>query len=356
MARTTRTSSRVTPHNGGNLNTATILDVARHAQVSTATVSRVLANHPYVSEKTRRKVLHALRSLGYTPNRLARGLRSGLTHTVGMLIREASNTKFGLIVAAAQDLALGHGYQVLVSSSSMDPDRERRLVESLVELRVDGLIIYAADEERSDLDVLHERGIPTVLIESGLERYPFDRVSSDNVAGARAATDHLLHLGHRRIGLILKNTPIRPTYDRLRGYTEALAARGIPVDESLIVRLGSDPRGMVSAVRALLSTADPPTAIFATTSGLTASLLEALQTLKVAVPGHVSVIGYDDTEFSRLTVPALTVVHRDIPALGRTAMELLLKRLSGELTDGPQSVTLPASLLVRASCTPLHRA
>jgi len=330
----------------------TIADVARRARVSTATVSRVLTRYPHVSDHTRRRVEAALQYLRYEPNRIARSLRARATHTIGLIIRDAANTKFGLIAKAAQQVANARGYYVLVGSSDRSADRERESIDLLLQLRVDGLVLYVADERVNHLANRKRLDIPVVLVESTLPGYAFDEVCSDNVGGARAATEHLLGLGHRRIALLHGPRDIRPLRERRQGYLEAYAAAGVRPDPALIVETGTREEDAAEHTTRLMTGAAPPTAIFAASSALTIGVLQAIRAQRLRVPETLSVIGFDDTDVTALVDPPLTVVTRDLHLLGATAVETLMERLA----DGPRGpakrIVLPATLHVRESCAP----
>ncbi len=333
----------------------TSADVARRAGVSRTTVSFVLNDVPGVriSEETRRRVLEAARELGYTPDAAARALAGRRTYTLGFVLCQSPDQVFHdaflpEVLVGVSEVAREAGYRVLVEpvEDVHAPEAYAGLVR---ERRVDGLLLSGPRADDRQLLELWEEGVPIVLLGQlpGTE-IPF--VDVDNVRGARRAVEHLLDLGHRRIGIVTNAPPAyTASQQRLQGYREALRARGIPEDPSLIRHGAFDEESGYRAMEALLELPDPPTAVFVASDLVAVGALAALRARGIPVPEQVAVVGFDDVRLARYVSPPLTTVHLPARDLGATAARLLLDWLE----DGrpPQGGTLLATeLVVRESC------
>lgn len=346
---------------------ATLKDVARLAGVSTATVARVLHNNGYVAQATRRAVEAAVAESGYQLNAVAQGLRTRRTYTIGhVLHRIAPNPFFAGVALGAQEEADRRNCGLLVVNTQGKADRERMGVETLIRRRVDA-IIFTTWVDAANVQRAAATGIPVVQVERFAE-VETHRVTVDNEIGAREATDHLLQLGHRRIGFIgVSPDPVahpnpgvtiplahrRIERQRLAGYLAALEEHGVPAREGLI-----DLDGTYYALEHARATvrrwlawpaAERPTAIFATSDMLAAGVLQELYARRLRVPDDCSVVGFDDTYAPYLT-PPLTTVEQPTQEIGRAAAALALATLDHAAgADHPRTERLASRLVIRAS-------
>ncbi len=327
----------------------TIRDVARHAGVSPATVSRVLnrSSHP-VSERGRRRVLTAARKLSYIPNLLARSLLTQETEAIGVLIPDVSNPYYAAILRGIEDAVGPSGRTVILGNTDRRPDKQRLYLRALMERRVDGIIIAGGVFGRAE-QAITGRALPVVMI--GRHRARLPSVGIDNVAAGAMATQHLVELGHRRIACLAGPAISLTSADRVQGYRRALDAAGITVEADLVIEVGFTPVRTGDAVVTLFGRAARPTAAVAANDQVGIAVIRALHDLGLRVPDDVSVVGFDDTPVASYTVPSLTTVAVPTYDLGRTAVRLLLDVLSGRRVS---SVVLPCTLKVRES-TSLHR-
>ncbi|GAA3124349.1 LacI family DNA-binding transcriptional regulator [Planomonospora alba] len=312
-------------------------DVAAAAGVALKTVSRVVNGEPGVSPETGERVAAAIERLGYRRNESARVLRRGRTATVGLVIEDVADPFYSEISRAVEDVALRHGSLVLSGSSGEDPRRERELVLAFCARRVDGLIIVPAGSGHDYLRPELDAGVAAVFADrpGGLEA---DTVLCDNVGGARTGVAHLIGHGHRRIAFLGDRRGIFTADERLRGYRRALAEAGLPADESLVA-LGP-PEEAGAALERMLAAPDPPTAVFTGNGRVTVAVLRAGR--------RPPLVGFDDFELADLLTPGVTVVAQDPAGLGRTAAELLFRRLAGE-TGPAERIELPTRLVPRGS-------
>ncbi|GAA3092576.1 LacI family DNA-binding transcriptional regulator [Streptosporangium carneum] len=307
------------------------------AGVALKTVSRVVNDERGVSPETTERVLSAIQRLGYRRNESARVLRAGRTASIGLVIEDVADPFYSGISRAVEDVALGHGSLVLSGSSGEQPLRERELVLTFCSRRVDGLIIVPAGSDHDYLRPELDAGIPAVFADrpGGLDA---DTVTCDNAGGAHTGVTHLIRHGHRRVAFLGDSASIFTAAERLHGYRRALRDAGLPADETLI-SMGPPERAGAALAR-MLSGQAPPTAVFTGNGRITVAVLRT---------GHrLAMVGFDDFELADLLVPGVTVVAQDPVELGRTAAELLFRRVLGE--TGPAArVELPTRLIARGS-------
>jgi LacI family transcriptional regulator len=333
----------------------TIKDVAREAGVSVGTASQAVRESPAVRAATRRRVQAVAKRLRYQPSAVARGLVTRRTHTVGLLISDIANPFFIRAVRAIEDGAQANGYNVILCNTDEDPAKETQYLRVLIEKRVDGIILATTAGSLQAVRDVRWRRIPLVLFDRELPGMAADTVKVDGVSGGRLATEHLFHLGHRRIAII-HGPVVRSTgAERLQGYLNALAAAGLRPDPALI-REGNFKQDSGRALaHALLRVTPPPTALFCTNNLMTVGALQTLQEQGVRIPADLSLIGYDDMEWWTLTDPPLTTVGQPVSELGREAMRLLLAQIAAPGRRRRQRVVLKPELLVRESCGPPPR-
>lgn len=309
---------------------ATVRAVADRAGVAISSVSRVLNNHPDVSEDMRWRVMAAAEELGYQPNLLAQGLRSGSTRTIGFVVRDIANPLFGDIVKGAEAVLRDAGYSTLLTTSEGDGDLDARYIELFLRRRVDGLILSLQSEEHPDtLRALRSAECPLVLVDRDVPSLGASAVLCDHYAGVHRAVDHMIALGHRRIGMV-GGTQIRASRERGRGYREAHRAAGIEIDPDL-VRLGSyaEDFGHRETMR-LLDLPDPPSALITGGIQLTSGSLDALQQRGLRPGRDLSFVSCDDISWMRLMDPPVNAVARETVRMGRVAAQLLLQLLTGD--------------------------
>jgi LacI family transcriptional regulator len=317
------------------------------------TVSRVI-NHPArVAPATRERVERAIRDLGFVPNVLARQLLRGRTHTIALLVSDISNPFFTQIARGVEDVAQRNGYTVIFGNSDESAEKELQYLHALLGRRVDGLLIAAAgNASRATLELLTQRGTPLVLIDRAIDGIAADLVIGDNAGGAQTLTQHLLKLGHHRIGLINGRRDVSTARDRQRGYEQALRASGIEPDTALIVESNYRRDGGYRAMRQLLALpADRrPTAIFACNNFLAVGAVEALREAQLAAPDDLALVSFDDLELASALDPFLTVVAQPARSFGTIGAQFLFERLEGGAALAPRRVVLTPELIVRRSC------
>lgn len=332
----------------------TLKDVALRAGVSVRTVSNVVNNYPHVAPDMRERVKAALEELQYQPNLSARYLRSGRSGILAYAIPDLSNVYFSDIGNAIMAAAATHSYTVLVDQTFARRSSERDVIHGLSPHLIDGVILspYALEPE----DMHPAKGtIPIVLLGDRVYDVPYDHVTYDNLATARMATQHLISLGRRRIAAIgvqeLDSLATQTSQLRLRGYTDALTAHGLPLDSALIVR-GLPSYNRVSGARAmrqLLALDTPPDAVFCFNDHLALGVMRAIYDAGYRMPEDIAVVGFDDIEDGRFSIPSLTTISPDKEKVGDLAVAFLLGRITGTRTCPPERVEVPCQLILRES-------
>jgi LacI family transcriptional regulator len=332
---------------------ATIRDIADLAGVSIATVSRVLNGRPDVAPETRETVLQVVRRHGFSTNRGARGLSSGRTGIIGLTLPLVADAYFGPILSGASEALYEQDKRIMLCPTLHEHDREVSLLERLMRGTTDGAILMLPEESTAELLHLQELEYPFVVVDPR-ERPPdgIPCVSAMHAAGAKLATEHLLELGHRRIGAITGPTGWYANEERLIGFRGALAAASILPDSTLI--RSSDwriPRGE-EAAHELLSLPEPPTAIFAFNDNTAIGALNAARKRGLRVPDDLSIVGFDDTFQATIVTPNLTTVRQPLAELGRMGVSLLTRLIDGQRLDALR-IELSTTLVVRDSTAPV---
>jgi LacI family transcriptional regulator len=325
-----------------------MLDVAALAGVGLKTVSRVVNDEPGVSPALETKVRHAIEQLNYRRDANAATLRrlGRKTQTIGLVLEDVSNPFSSALHRAVEDAARERGVLVFAGSCDEDPDRERELIGTFRERRVDGIVVVPASHDHGYLYEERRAGTALVFVDRPASHLDADTVVSDNVGGARQAVRHLLERGHRRIGFLGDLRSIATAEERLRGYTEALENAAIAIKDELIRTELRDPAAAAAAVEELLALPVPPTALFTSQNLLTIGGVRALH--RARREHDIALIGFDDISLADMLDPAVSVVAQDPQALGRTAAEQLFRRLDGD-TGPTVNLVLPVALIARGS-------
>jgi len=328
----------------------TMRDVARAAGVSVNTVSRALAGKPDVSPSTRAKVLAVAKQLGYRPNKLARGLRSNRTATIGVIVTDIANPYFGALVKGVKEAAHRHGYSIVLQDTDEDYAKEEEAIQVMLAEQVDGLLITPVQTGIDTILCLKEAEVPFVLLGRRFEELKTHYVVTDDVRGGYLATEHLIELGHTEIALINGPPHISSAKERRRGYQNALTEHGIEPDDGLIRSGAITAADGYREATALLRSTRRFTAIFCYSDFVAFGAIAAVREAGLHIPEDVAVVGYDDVELaSYLDVP-LTSVRIPKKELGAAAVEMLLEMLAGGQQEaGPQGIELPVQLFVRES-------
>lgn len=339
--------------------TPTIQDVARHAAVSAATVSRVLSAPERVSEAARARVIAAVQDTGYTINQAARSLRMRAARTVLAALPNIGNPFYSTILDAVIRQASSRGYSVLVASR-LDADPNRWLSNYLLSNRADGLLLFDGSLDTRALHDLVGDGTPLPLV-ACYDELPDPQINSvltDNRLAAMRAVRHLIALGHRDIAHVTGAARNASPNERLVGYRQAMAEAGLPLRPDWIIPGDYTMHAGVAAAKAVAAMEERPTAVFCGNDETTIGFISSLRAAGIECPRDISVIGFDDITVSRHFAPPLTTMRQPREQLGAVATDALIDILEGTApADKPLHVVLTAELVVRASTAPLdaHR-
>lgn len=316
---------------------ATMNDVARLAGVSVKTVSNVVNGYPYIREATKARVLDAIAVLGYQVNPTARSLRSGRTGMIGLALPELSLSYFAELADLVMRAAVEHGLTVLIEQTEGRREREIAMLSGSRRMMTDGLVFSPLGMDQEDVELLRV-GYPLVLLGERIFDGPTDHVTMQNVAGARLATEHLVARGRRRIAAIGEHPgeTLGSAMLRLEGYREALDAAGLPYDPSLVASAGLWHRqDGAAAMNRILDAGVQPDGVVAFNDTLAFGAIYALQQRGLRVPEDVAVVGFDDIDEARFSLPSLTSINPSRDEIARRAVELLVGRIAGGPDAGP---------------------
>lgn len=336
---------------GSPVKRLSIKDIAKTAHVSNSTVSRALRNSPLVNRETGDLIRRIAEDAGYRPSAAARSLVTRRTHTIGVVVTTISDPFVADVVSGIEDAAEAQGFSVFLANSHAEPAREKRVVRSFEERRVDGIIVTSSRVGSLHVSMLSQMEVPVVLLNNQHDNEAAHSVMIDNHGGSFAATQHLTGHGHRRIGYIGDRLGYQSDSERLAGYRAALEAAGIEFDEALVARGDGKPEGAREALGQLLSLARKPTGIFCYNDMSALGVMHEAGKRGLHVPEDLSLVGFDDLYISQYLNPPLTTVRQPMAGMGRMATETLLRLIARE--PAPPVVTVRGELIVRESvCAP----
>jgi LacI family transcriptional regulator len=331
----------------------TIVEVAKRARVSTATVSNVIRGTRKVSDERTARVQAAIQDLNYFPNEIARSLKVKQTRMLAMVLPDITNPFFPEIIRGAEDAAFARGYFLLTANTDEQPGRERRIVAALRSYRVDGILLATAqssfDHDTSHIANMVRAGVPVVCLDRSVPDVATDAVLLDNEGGARECVRHLIKQGHRRIGIITGALHLQTGHERLQGYKLALEDAGIAVEKGLIMegdfRLESGKR----RAEQLLKQKRKPTAIFACNGVMALGVLQAFEDLEIECPKDMALATFDEVSMDHAFHPHVTAVIQPSYEMGSRAATMLMDRIEGRLAKPSSVVRVAPRLELRAS-------
>ena len=328
-----------------------IKDIARAANVSHSTVSRALRNSSLVNPETSALIHRIAREKGYMVSAVARSLVNRRTNTIGVVVTTIADPFAGEVVSGIEEFFLARDYSVILAACHSDQDRELRAVHSFHQRRVDGILVMASRVGAMYVPMLSELQVPIVLINSHHASQFVHSVCIDDLNGSRAATGHLVELGHRRIGYIGDRLGFQSDTERNAGYRRTLEEAGLGFDPALTAYGDGSPESGRIAMRQLLSLSEPPTAVFCYNDRESLGAMRAAKECGLSIPHDVSICGFDDLFLSSYTDPPLTTIRQPKREMGLMAGEMLHQLLHGE---HPESRCTSGTLIIRESTAPLR--
>jgi LacI family transcriptional regulator, galactose operon repressor len=328
----------------------TLKDLATRANVHPSTISRVANHDPglRIAPATRLRIEALLRETGYRPNGIARGLKLRQTNVLAVVIPDVTNPFFAALFRGVEDAATPRGFNVLLCNTDGLPERQRSHLLSLQARRVDGVIMASSFLKDPGVHELRRQKGPYVLVNRFSDEGEDPFVGSDDLLGGQLATEHLLELGHTRIGHLAGKQVVSTGVLRRRGYLAAHALAGLPADPRLIVEAGYTEEGGIEAARRLLTLDDPPTAVFAVTDLVALGAAGVARDLGLRIPEDLAIVGYNDIPLASRVSPGLTTMHVPIQEFGSVAVRLLMEQLESDAAGG-RRVRFTPELVVRES-------
>lgn len=335
------------------MKSVTIKDVAKIAEVSIATVSKVLNNKGYVSKEAHQKVTDAIKQLNYQVNANARSLKAFKTNKVGVIVSDISNYYMMSIAKAIEDTIRPLNFHLLVMSHNEDEKTEYELLQLALEQRVDGLVLVPTGGNTEIIQYIKEQNIPVVIVDRKVTGIDCDLIVDDNYFGSYESISYLHSLGHRRVGVIYGTTNMSLGQERLQGAVDALKDLNCLEDESLLVSGHFTEEGGYVATKELLFLSQHPTAIYCCNNTMTKGMLKVLHEQSINIPESISIISYGHLAQWELIQPSLTIMTQPLKRIGLEAAVVLKNRLmSTEKNFTPKKLVIKPELIIRNSCSP----
>lgn len=347
--------NRSTPINygdmGGTKMKVTIYDVAKEANVSIATVSKVLNKTGRISEKTRRKVKEIIEELNYQPNMMASALMGKQTKTIGLLIPDIANPFFSELARSIEDRGQELGYNLVMCNTDYDIEKENKYLALLKQKSVDGFILASGFENLEKVEELIKEDIPVAIVARDFPMFSVNAVALDDFMGGYQAASYLIGLGHKNIGVIARD--VWSNRERIRGFKQALKENELEFSIDFEFTKNTSMEEGKSIAHKYLKSSNVPSAIFACNDLLAAGALQAAKENEVSVPQELSVIGFDNTIIARIVEPPLTTISQPIESMGKQVMDLMVSIIQGE-KDEKVRLTLLPSIVERESTTEIN--
>lgn len=332
----------------------TLDDIARRLKVSRVTVSKALRGHPDISEETTRKVRKIAAEIGYSPNIMARNLSSRNSHMLGLVVPKIAHFFFGSVIEAVYNVAFENNYEIILMVSQENPERQRKHLETLISMRVDGILI-SISEDTHDLaifDRIKSRGIPLLFLDRAPDPMPqgFSSVLVDDRGGAILATEHAIKVGYRKLAHLAGPQGIGIGKNRRRGFLEALANHSIEARPEWIIEGGFGKESGYRGFMELYNSRNLPEFIFTVTYPVALGVYEAARDVGARIPKDIDILCFGDSDMHRFVSPALSCVNQPTGELGSKAVQMMLEIVKHGEAAPEQHVLIPTELVLRETC------
>lgn len=324
----------------------TIRDVAKKAGVAPITVSRVINDASYVSEKTRKKVEAAIEELGYIPNTLGLSLRFKRTMTIALVITDIANPFWPTVARGVEDIAQANGYSIILCNTDESKEKQAQYVKMLLQRRIDGILLAPVSNDPTIVRQIQTQNIPVVVMDRHVPDVNVDIVRGDSEEGAYQLTTHLLSLGHRKISILTGPRNVSTAVDRVNGFRRAFDEVGIRYTNDQIVWGKFSQASGYEMARTALNSPVAPTALFSVNNFVAIGAFSYLHEAGLAVPDDISMVTFDDVPTSFMSDSISTGVQQPAREIGQEATKLLLKRISEEIGDAYQQIVLPTKMII----------
>lgn len=329
----------------------TIYDIAESLNLSSATVSRGLKDHPAIRKETKKRILEKAKELGYRHNFFASNLRRNRTNTIGVIVPRLNSYFMSAVIAGIEKVASEAGYNLVISQSLESEKKETANIKTMFNTRVDGLLVSLAYDTADDshFKIILDKNIPLVFFDRVFEHPLCTSVTIDNYAAGYAMTQHLIQQGSKRIAHLTANLKRNVYADRLRGYKQALADHGISFDESLLFVNSLDQAASLEAIRAIMGMTPRPDGIFCSNDSSAVLCIHELKKAGIKVPADIAVAGFNDEPISTVIEPNLTTIHYPGQEMGEVCASILIRKLGNPENADLNRVVLRYKLIIRES-------
>ncbi|WP_210619389.1 LacI family DNA-binding transcriptional regulator [Mammaliicoccus lentus] len=330
------------------MNKISIYDVAKLANVSQSTVSRVLNNYPYIKPETKQKVLNAIKELGFSPNEIARGLANNKTNTIGLIIENISNSFYSETAHIILREARKYNYEVIIIDSESDKENFKKSIDSLMAKRVDGIIVASTRMTNDIIVNLIDKNFPIITYNRRVYKDGYNsHVVLDNFLGANMAIEHLVKLNHKRIAYISGPLRYSTFYDRLQGFLSSINTYNLEVDEEIMYMDKLEYKKVYDFAKKLMNSNNPPTAYFSSTDNMALAVMEAAVSEGLKIPEDISVIGCDDIDISGNSFIQLTTIAQQKEKMATLTIEKLMKKISDKSNEEKVDIVIKPQLKLR---------
>lgn len=337
----------------------TIKQVAEKANVSTATVSRVINGNYPVSEKARKKVTETIKELGYRPNSIARSLKCNKTYMVGMVVPDISNNYFMDIARGVESVISPLGYSLIFCSTDENAEKELKLLNALNDKRVDFVILASSTRQSEKLKEFINQGMNVILIDTSIKDLETDIVVEDNFNATYKLISYVIDQGHRRIGAINGFMSVSTAKERYNGFLQALKDHDVPLEESYVVNGYYDRKKAYEQVKLMLqkNMSNLPTALFAANNDMAEGAMIALKEMNLKIPDDISLVSFGDINIPELVEPRLTIISQNSVSIGKKAGELMVRKLMEpeNSKSGISKISIPSEIIIRDSVKSLAK-
>ncbi len=332
----------------------TLDDIAKRLKVSRVTVSKALRGHPDISEETKKRVRKVASELGYTPNIMARSLSSRRSNMIGLVVPKIAHYFFGSMIEGVYNTAFENNYETILTVSQENAERERKHLQTLMAMRVDGIIVSISQETRDTeiFTMIRKAGIPVMFVDRRPEppMTGFSSVLVDDREGVYQAVEHAIRIGYKKLGFVGGDPSINIGRNRLLGFEQALNQNNIPIERNLIIHGGYGTDDGYNGFKALHSKGALPEFIFAATYPVALGIYQAAKELGVRIPDDIDIICFGDTDVGPFISPALSVVRQPANDLGVRSVQIMLETIAQPDITREHHVILPTQLVLRETC------
>lgn len=331
-------------------------DIAAKLDVSTVTVSKALRNHPDISDATKKLVSATANEMGYTPNFMARNLSSRKSYTIGVVVPKIAHFFFGSIIESIYDIAFKNNYEIILTVSQENEERERKHIQTLLSMRVDGIIISISQETKdySIFKILKERGVPIVFMDRIPQIPEIDTVFVDDRVGAFNAVDHAIKLGYKNIAHFAGYTEINIGKERYLGFEDAMNKHNIPINPEWVCHGGFGEDYGYKSFMKLFNENNLPDLIFTVTYPVALGIYRAAHELGLKIPTDIDVICFGDAKVQKFLSPPLSCVNQPTDKIAEKAMKILFHKIDNPDDKSNQKIEIPTDLILRGTCIKFH--